>query len=269
MSKELTFIPASEAAEMVGVSTQTIRNLCKAKTIRYQQKSQLFYPCKEDVERYADTITEIHEAERSIEEYKQLAKKLSDQARAAIEETKGQLEEANMFPERIRKITEIQHALMPIFADELTDREFNIVNSFLSGERLPDIAEKLGLTSSRIGAIWYEAVWKINHFSEKQRHKDELIAELQQKINELETLLKEFKPDAADAYKEKKLYPLSVYDLDFSVRTMNALKSAEIETVGDLTKFSRAKLLDFRNFGKKSIQEIDEWLAAHGLAFAQ
>lgn len=56
-------------------------------------------------------------------------------------------------------------------------------------------------------------------------------------------------------------------DMDLSVRAQNCLKSAEVDTLGDLVKFHRADLLKFRNFGKKSLSELDELLEKNGLAF--
>ncbi|MFI3315240.1 MAG: DNA-directed RNA polymerase subunit alpha [Rikenellaceae bacterium] len=54
---------------------------------------------------------------------------------------------------------------------------------------------------------------------------------------------------------------------DLSVRALNCLKAAEVETVGDLVSFERADLLKFRNFGKKSLSELDELLANLNLHF--
>ena len=115
MSEQLTFIPASEAAEMVGVSAQTIRNLCKAGTIRYQLRSQLFYACKEDVEQYMQSITEVHEIEQSIDEYKAQKEELSEQLRDANKEMKERLDAMNMVPERIKCITDLMAAIVPHF----------------------------------------------------------------------------------------------------------------------------------------------------------
>lgn len=56
-------------------------------------------------------------------------------------------------------------------------------------------------------------------------------------------------------------------DMDLSVRAQNCLKSAEVESLGDLVKFHRADLLKFRNFGKKSLAELDDLLERNGLAF--
>ncbi len=56
-------------------------------------------------------------------------------------------------------------------------------------------------------------------------------------------------------------------DMDLSVRALNCLKAAEVDTLGDLVKYHRADLLKFRNFGKKSLTELDELLERNGLAF--
>ena len=55
--------------------------------------------------------------------------------------------------------------------------------------------------------------------------------------------------------------------MDLSVRALNCLKAAEVETLGQLVRYHRADLLKFRNFGKKSLTELDELLERNGLAF--
>ena len=56
-------------------------------------------------------------------------------------------------------------------------------------------------------------------------------------------------------------------DLDLSVRALNCLKVAEIDTLGDLCRINRSELLKFRNFGKKSLSELDAKLASLNLSF--
>jgi len=56
-------------------------------------------------------------------------------------------------------------------------------------------------------------------------------------------------------------------DMDLSVRALNCLKAAEVDTLGQLVKYHRSDLLKFRNFGKKSLTELDELLETNGLAF--
>ncbi|MBR1804216.1 MAG: DNA-directed RNA polymerase subunit alpha [Muribaculaceae bacterium] len=56
-------------------------------------------------------------------------------------------------------------------------------------------------------------------------------------------------------------------DMDLSVRALNCLKSAEVETLGELVVFNKTDLLKFRNFGKKSLSELEELLSSLGLSF--
>jgi len=65
----------------------------------------------------------------------------------------------------------------------------------------------------------------------------------------------------------RQLLKTKLIDLDLSVRALNCLKAAEVETLGDLVKFNKNDLLKFRNFGKKSLTELDELLDAMSLSF--
>jgi DNA-directed RNA polymerase subunit alpha len=65
----------------------------------------------------------------------------------------------------------------------------------------------------------------------------------------------------------RKLLKTSLEDLDLSVRAYNCLKAAKINTLGELVKYDTHELLKFRNFGKKSLVEIEELLQTKGLTF--
>ncbi|KPK85245.1 MAG: DNA-directed RNA polymerase subunit alpha [Bacteroides sp. SM23_62_1] len=65
----------------------------------------------------------------------------------------------------------------------------------------------------------------------------------------------------------RQLLKTKLLDLDLSVRALNCLKAAEVETLGDLVKFNKNDLLKFRNFGKKSLTELDELLVSMNLSF--
>ena len=70
-----------------------------------------------------------------------------------------------------------------------------------------------------------------------------------------------------DALHMRQLLKTKLVDMDLSVRALNCLKSAEVETLGELVVFNKTDLLKFRNFGKKSLTELDELLANLGLSF--
>ncbi len=65
----------------------------------------------------------------------------------------------------------------------------------------------------------------------------------------------------------RQLLKSKLVDMDLSVRALNCLKSAEVETLGELVVFNRNDLLKFRNFGKKSLTELDDLLANLNLSF--
>ena len=65
----------------------------------------------------------------------------------------------------------------------------------------------------------------------------------------------------------RQLLKTKLVDLDLSVRALNCLKAAEVETLGELVAFNKTDLLKFRNFGKKSLTELDELVRSRGLEF--
>lgn len=65
----------------------------------------------------------------------------------------------------------------------------------------------------------------------------------------------------------RQLLKTKLVDMDLSVRALNCLKAAEVDTLGQLVSFHRNDLLKFRNFGKKSLTELDEVLEKYNLTF--
>jgi DNA-directed RNA polymerase subunit alpha len=65
----------------------------------------------------------------------------------------------------------------------------------------------------------------------------------------------------------RQLLKTKLVDMDLSVRALNCLKAAEVDTLGDLVSFNKNDLMKFRNFGKKSLTELDELVAIKNLNF--
>ena len=65
----------------------------------------------------------------------------------------------------------------------------------------------------------------------------------------------------------RQLLKTKLVDMDLSVRALNCLKAAEVDTLGDLVSFNKNDLMKFRNFGKKSLTELDELVANKNLTF--
>ncbi len=65
----------------------------------------------------------------------------------------------------------------------------------------------------------------------------------------------------------RQLLKTKLVDLDLSVRALNCLKAAEVDTLGDLVSYNKSDLMKFRNFGKKSLTELEELVASKNLHF--
>ena len=65
----------------------------------------------------------------------------------------------------------------------------------------------------------------------------------------------------------RQLLKTKLVDMDLSVRALNCLKAAEVDTLGDLVSYHKSDLMKFRNFGKKSLTELSELVDAKNLSF--
>ena len=65
----------------------------------------------------------------------------------------------------------------------------------------------------------------------------------------------------------RQLLKTKLVDMNLSVRALNCLKAADVETLGDLVQFNKNDLLKFRNFGKTSLTELDDLLSSLNLSF--
>ena len=75
-----------------------------------------------------------------------------------------------------------------------------------------------------------------------------------------------------DSYDEemlrmRQLLKSKLVDMELSVRALNCLKAAEVETLGELVSFNKSDLMKFRNFGRKSLSELEELVISKGLSF--
>ena len=65
----------------------------------------------------------------------------------------------------------------------------------------------------------------------------------------------------------RQLLKTKLVDMDLSVRALNCLKAADVETLGDLVSYNKNDLLKFRNFGKKSLTELEDLVHSKNLTF--
>ena len=85
-----------------------------------------------------------------------------------------------------------------------------------------------------------------------------------EKINLEEEITDEFDEDTLHM---RQLLKTELTEFGLSVRALNCLKTAEVYTLGELVSFKKSDMLKFRNFGKKSLTELEELVEAKGLTF--
>lgn len=107
-------------------------------------------------------------------------------------------------------------------------------------------------------------------WSDKSLRPDEALSEAGKLLNKhfdlIISLGKGSSKAGGDARKEKSALDTTIEELELSVRSYNCLKRANIQTVGEMIKYSEHDIMNVRNFGKKSLDEINEKLAALGLS---
>ena len=85
-----------------------------------------------------------------------------------------------------------------------------------------------------------------------------------EKINLEEEIADDFDEDTLHM---RQLLKTELTEFGLSVRALNCLKTAEVYTLGELVSFKKSDMLKFRNFGKKSLSELEELIAEKGLTF--
>ena len=88
-----------------------------------------------------------------------------------------------------------------------------------------------------------------------------------EKITMEDTAIMEIEDFDEEVQHMRQLLKTRLVDMNLSVRALNCLKAADVETLGDLVQFNKNDLLKFRNFGKKSLTELDDLLESLNLSF--
>ncbi len=88
-----------------------------------------------------------------------------------------------------------------------------------------------------------------------------------EKIDVEDTTEEENEQFDEEVLRMRQLLKTRLIDMHLSVRALNCLKAADVETLGDLVKYNKNDLLKFRNFGKKSLNELDDLLESLNLSF--
>lgn len=168
---------------------------------------------------------------------------------------------------RAQSTKELLAAAISIGKATLTEREYSILEDVLVNQKtFRELGESLQLTRSRVKAIFQNGEKRLNNLF-KGIHKrvtsyDALENELKEAEKKLAELQITVEKESKISPELKALLATPISDLDFSARLLGVCVAAEISTVGDLVKFSKIDFLRMRNFGGKTMRELEDFLAS-------
>lgn len=292
----MKLIQPREAAEMTGLTRQTIQNWIQKGTINVHKINKVNYIDADTINALADTIEDVKAAEQAMLKEKELFE----------QERKEYARKLNNVRDKVWRIrylfvitnsairTDFYKTMVHLMCAHggLTPREGQVLTLLLEGNSYNEIAYKMEITHSRILQIANKAVRKSKDLSHIQHKlddielKDAYIEDLKMRLDALKnelvavenTKLMREKMEAEEYVAQRiqedsklKVYTIKLVDLcqqhKVSVRAVNCCHSLDIETVGQLAQRYKSDILKARNCGKKTLYELDELLESYGLSF--
>lgn len=256
----------NDAAACLGVDPQTITNwVNKGLLGGYNDKSsKRFWVNADDVKKYSEKYKMLSVSEDLLDrEQKEL---LASERKVNAKMQMLMHDALNVSSFSYDKIGGSLCTLL-----ELTSqggmREKKIMQAFFNGDRISNIAEELELSRERVRQIVVRAIRKFNYAIKE-------LADLKQENNSLKEEIKNVKMQLimqeGEEEEQSEDVPPSVFSIrlvncNLPVRVLNVTKAADIDTIGDLVQYSKFEMVKFRNFGKKSLMQLDEFIHEMGL----
>lgn len=281
-------ITTQDAANRLGVSRQTIINWGKRGMVKLTNTSNtenFMLVDWETLEPLCGTVKEMLAAkewfEQRTNDYKEATKELEQMIKDTYDEI---IARKRYLPFVDAKYFYLSIPKMMQELGVLNAREARVVEMIIEGNTLEDIGDKLCLSRERVRQIFHKAIRKSSHIAHLKEDLDayELLkkkyATLQEAVNVMDDDFVEYvrkkieakavDKDPVELSKEEELLnflstPLS--EFDFSVRCLNCLRYADIRTIADLVRLQKRDVLCFRNFGRKSLTELDDFIEEKGL----
>lgn len=282
----MRLIKAKDAAQKLGVDVQTIRNWGEKGIIDIIKKPHVHYVNEEQIDALFPELTSTEESKRLLAEekakYESMIKKYKKIEEELHEEYRvGKLINFSMKKAAIHKFFDVVINLL-VLCRCLTSREAAILTAVINGKTSKEISKMFGVTPQNVSFMCQKA---IRHASDIRNIEDRIShnEELEEKVSVLENSLKAIEVKAvaesaktllvsrdkdADAlFAICNLLNTKIGNLDVTVRTMNALKCADIETLGDLVRLTRKEVRELRHLGYRCLSELEDLVKGYNLSW--
>ena len=288
-----------EASRRLGVAKQTLRNWIDKGAISVKNVGKACYIDEDNVLALQDTAEDIERERKALEAIR------DEQHREYVERMRERTEEKTR--RRYLNMMNGAALRSGFFATMvrimnaygvLNIREMYILTDYLNGRTLEDIAESYGLSRERVRQIAEKAIRKSNTLTtidDRLKEAEALKTEnrcLRQAVDTLKENIRKYEEYEEPTGEEKaendvlcELLSMKLIDCPLSVRARNCLKAGrvdrkftfdkisarvivpECETVGDLCRLKKSDVMKLRNFGKKTLRELDNFLQENGLTW--
>lgn len=284
---EQKYIKASEVAEKFGVTRQTIRNWIDKGLLAAVKLDNCHYVTMESVEAIEDKFSEIVVVEGAVEEYINKQKETYEEYKASVEllrSASAENAQIKLIKPRLSELVRVMFNIVRVsqYGERRGD---DMIELLLHGYDVKYIAEKYGISPERVHQIVEKDLRVLNYegrqYVKIKEENERLKEELQTLENNIKSL-RSFREPGAESLEYSKvdvqesILTKKLVDCNLSVRCLNCLKAygekingewvdMPIDTIGDLTRHNKTDMLRLRNFGKKCLIELDDFLDELGL----
>ena len=270
------YISRNEAAEMLGVHPQTISNyindgLIFARKTKVEGKPAIRVAI-EDVEKIAEQMEDLVGIETRIARYRERLKREEDQLDRKEMELKEQIDDISNDYKHLQQVTvESMIALFWKYVPDVGSADDMAVLKEVMRYGVRVASYHLNMTTGDVVRCCNAVRDEIRIHPNIQKYRDRN-HQLEVENKSLRKWMEEHQMEVQEAIEQDAgrtaLLEKKLIDLDISVRALNCLKMAEVETLGDLIKYRKGELMKFRNFGKKTLTELENFVAGLGLEFS-
>lgn len=285
-----------DAADYLGVHRQTIENWAAKGVLQIKKIGKAHYVDAELVEQIGSFASDVSASIKALEAVKAEYEHDKEEIRHARRELRDAWNKEN--DERRYKNLCVEASIrsgffvgvldMLIISGDLKQREAAILAKRLMGETLEDIGYEFGLQRERIRQITEKAIRKSHELTGFKAKVDEMtdmrttieaqklvIKDLRSKLKiqeeEEAIAMAKSEEERIEAIKKNdelcKVLTTRLVEYNLSVRALNCLKSIDVETIGDLIQCHKTDLLKCRNFGRRSMGELEDFVDSLGFSF--
>lgn len=277
-------ITITETAKRFGIAERTVHYWVEKGYILVKTKGRSSLVDEDTVLALQDTVEDIKRQQEAIERLRDDLHRVHE--RYTDERREGRYNTIIVHSGLRSGFWDTMVRLM-VFCGSISEREGAILSEYLGGEYLEVIAKKYNVSRERIRQTVARAIRKSSDLTNIENELSEL-GNLRAENEILKKTLAQYQSDEAESKAQNtemgKMLSTKIVDCDLSIRAINCLWIGRVEkkfsfdktplekvivppcrTIGDICRLKRSDYMQIRNAGKKSAQEIEDFLHSHGL----